>query len=102
LFLFRASPSLIPEDAVNRPDSILQGFGATWLYLGAKGRTLSKSLLISRGHLHPVDASVAHIAIWNLIYIPHLEQSLIELYNFLLEHLGSSLLSERRWLHASW
>ena len=51
--LFRCILSCILEGAINRLDSVLEGFGATWLYLEAKGRTLSKSLLISRGRLHP-------------------------------------------------
>jgi hypothetical protein len=55
------SSVLLPEDAVDRRDSNLEGFGATWLYLGARERTLSRSLRISRGRLHPVSVSDAHI-----------------------------------------
>jgi hypothetical protein len=68
-------PSFIPEDAINRLGSALGGFGATWLYLGAEERTLSRSLQISRGRLHPVWASVAHMTMADSFIIPTLNKA---------------------------
>lgn len=100
LLSYSENRSLVPVGAGDRQDSMHSGFRAMWPCLVATERTPARSLLISRGRLHPAGGLAPSKS--SIQSAPHLEQSLIKLHYLLLEHLRPSLLSKRRRLHSSW